>query len=86
MVNSAFFLWGGGTMPWRETDPMLERRRFIHDFMSGHWAMSELCLRYGVSRVTGYKWVDRHRQGGDAWLVDQNRAALVSRRDATRAR
>jgi hypothetical protein len=46
-------------MPWQETNPVLERRHFIHDAQSGHWRMSELCLRYGVSRVTGYKWLDR---------------------------
>jgi putative transposase len=65
-------------MPWQETNPMLERRHFIHDFKSGHWAMNELCLRYGVSRVTGYKWVERYQQGGDAWLVDQSRAPRSS--------
>ena len=65
-------------MPWQETDPMLERRHFIQDFKSGQWAMSELCVRYGVSRVTGYKWVERHQQGGDASLVDQSRAPLSS--------
>jgi transposase InsO family protein len=40
--------------------------------------MSELCLRYGVSRVTGYKWLDRYRQGGEAFLLDQSRAPRAS--------
>jgi len=65
-------------MPWQETDPMIERRHFIQDAKSGQWAMSELCVRYGVSRVTGYKWLERHQQGGDAFLVDQSRAPLSS--------
>ena len=60
-------------MPWQETDPMIERRHFIQDANSGQWAMSELCVRYGVSRVTGYKWLERHQQGGDASLVDRSR-------------
>jgi putative transposase len=61
-------------MPWQETNPVLERRHFVQDVRSGHWNMSELCLRYGVSRVTGYKWLDRYRQGGEAFLLDQSRA------------
>jgi hypothetical protein len=39
-------------MPWRETNPMLERHHFVHDYDSGHWTMTELCTRYGVSRNT----------------------------------
>ena len=65
-------------MPWQETNPMLERRHFIHDLKSGHWTMSELCLRYGVSRVTGYKWRERYEQGGVGWLADLSRAPLSS--------
>ena len=41
-------------MPWLETDPVLERRHFVQDLESGHWTMAELCVRYGISRVTGY--------------------------------
>jgi putative transposase len=65
-------------MPWQETNPVLERRHFVQDVRSGHWKMSELCLRYGVSRVTGYKWLDRYQQGGVAFLLDQSRAPRTS--------
>src|SRR5688500_6640274 len=61
-------------MPWLETDPVLERRHFVHDIDSGHWTMSELCVRYGISRVTGYKWLDRYRQSGSSGLQDHSRA------------
>jgi transposase InsO family protein len=61
-------------MPWLETDPVLERRHFVHDVLSGQWSMSELCLRYGVSRVTGYKWLDRYEQSGAGGLLDHSRA------------
>ena len=64
-------------MPWQETNPVLERRHFIHDAQSGHWRMSELCLRYGVSRVTGYKWLERYQQGGAAFLLDQSRGFVI---------
>jgi len=61
-------------MPWLETNPMLERRHFIHDFSSEHWTMTELCLRYGISRNTGYKWLNRYRQSGASGLHDHSRA------------
>jgi Rieske Fe-S protein/transposase len=61
-------------MPWLETNPVLERQRFVKDVESGHWTMSELCVRYGISRITGYKWLDRFRQSGVAGLQDHSRA------------
>jgi transposase InsO family protein len=57
-----------------ETNVSDERRQFVRDFASGHWSMSELCERYGVTRPTGYKWVARHRAGGDRGLVERSRA------------
>ena len=66
--------WEGRGMPWLETNPVLERHHFVQDLESGHWAMTELCIRYGISRVTGYKWIDRYRQGGVGGLCDQSRA------------
>jgi transposase InsO family protein len=49
----------------------------VVDHLSGEWAMSELCDRYGISRPTGYKWVDRYREEGAAGLADRPRAAKV---------
>ena len=57
-----------------ETNVVKERLAFIHDLESGHWSMSELCERYGVSRPTGYKWLARHHAGGGAGLDDRTRA------------
>ena len=61
-------------MPWLETNPVLERQHFVKDVESGHWTMSELCVRYGISRITGYKWLDRYRQSGVGGLHDHSRA------------
>ena len=61
-------------MPWLETSPVLEQQRFVKDVESGHWTMSELCVRYGISRITGYKWLDRYRQSGVGGLQDHSRA------------
>ena len=40
-------------MPWLETDPMNERKRFILEATGGLFSHTELCLRHGVSRKTG---------------------------------
>jgi putative transposase len=65
-------------MPWQETNPVLERRHFAHDLASGHWTMTELCDRYGISRNTGYKWLHRFEQEGVPGLLDRSRAPRSS--------
>jgi transposase-like protein len=57
-----------------ETNVLDERLKFIADYESGQWSMTELCERYDVTRPTGYKWLARHRDGGRAGLVDRSRA------------
>jgi transposase InsO family protein len=54
----------------------MERGRFVRDFDSGDWTMSELCEHYGISRPTGYKWVQRYAEEGDDGLVELSRAPL----------
>lgn len=61
-------------MPWQETNPVLERHHFVQDLDSGQWTMTELCLRYGISRNTGYTWADRYGQSGARGLHDRSRA------------
>jgi len=63
-------------MPWKTTTPMTERQRFIDDFLCQHHSVTELCRRYGISRRTGYKWVDRFHEHGCSGLQDRSRAPL----------
>jgi len=60
-------------MPWRETSPMDQRLRFIADYRRDYATFAELCDRYGVSRKTGYKWVDRYEVIGPRGLEDRSR-------------
>jgi putative transposase len=57
-----------------ETNATVERGQFVRDFESGHWSMTELCERYGITRPTGYKWLARHRDHGEAGLQERSRA------------
>ena len=65
-------------MPWSETTKMRERMRFVLDAEEELFTMTELCQRYGISRVTGHKWLKRFRAEGLAGLLDLSRAPLYS--------
>lgn len=51
-----------------------ERLKFLAQHERGELTMVELCARFGVSRKTGYKLRERHRQLGRECLRDQSRA------------
>lgn len=63
-------------MPWKETHVEEERVKFVAAWLDeeSDWTMSELCGAFGVSRKTGYKWVERHALFGLDGLRDQSRA------------
>jgi transposase-like protein len=61
-------------MPWAETEPMKERMRFVADADRDLYSMTELCTRYGISRRTGYKWLDRYDVSGPTGLLEGSRA------------
>lgn len=64
-------------MPWKETCPMDERKRFISDWMKGDWNISELCRNHGISRPTAYKWLNRFEKNGEGGLAERSRAPIV---------
>jgi len=57
-----------------ETNKEEQRQAFAHDYESGQWSMAELCERYGITRPTGYLWIERYVEEGAAGLVDRSRA------------
>jgi transposase InsO family protein len=61
-------------MPWNESTRMDERRGFVEAYLSGRFSMTELCRSAGVSRPTGYLWIERYRRQGEAGLVDRSHA------------
>jgi len=65
-------------MPWKEEMPMDQRVRFIADVQHGGQSMTELCDRYGVSRKTGYKWLQRYSAGGAPALAERSRRPKYS--------
>jgi len=61
-------------MVWMETRPVDERMRFVVAVEAGEESFSLLCRQAGISRKTGYKWLERWRKLGAAGLFDRPRA------------
>jgi transposase len=57
---------------------MDQRTRFIADYLHRVLSISELCDLYGVSRKTGYKWIDRYLRHGPAGLEERSRRPHAS--------
>lgn len=60
-------------MPWSQTSPMDQRIQYIADYLRQSLTITELCELYGVSRKTGYKWIDRYLHQGPAGLEEHPR-------------
>src|ERR1700693_80462 len=70
-------MWGEEVRDaWSETTKMRERMRFVLDAEGELFTMTELCERYGISRMTGHKWLRRFRRGGLKAFEDRCRAPL----------
>jgi len=65
-------------MPWKDTCVEEQRMKFIAAYLEEEsgWSMSELCEAFGVSRKSGYKWVERYRDAGLEGLRDRLRVPL----------
>jgi len=58
------------TMPWRITNVLDERVRFIALYLQHKLSMSDLCKGFKISRKTGYKFVRRYLAFGPQGLCD----------------
>jgi len=52
---------------------MLQRKEFVQRVRQGTRSLSALCREYGISRKTGYKWLERYAAGGEEELADRSR-------------
>lgn len=50
------------------------RERFIKLVEDGGLPFAHVCARFGISRKTGYKWLNRFRAEGPAGLLERDRA------------
>lgn len=60
-------------MPWKTSSLLQTRQRFVQAALRGTQPVAELCLQFGISRKTGFKWLKRFRISGGPGLRDQSR-------------
>ena len=60
-------------MPWKDELPMDQKTQFVSEYLRDSLSFTELCLRYHISRKTGYKWIKRYQADGPVGLVDRSR-------------
>lgn len=70
-------------MPWKETCAMQERMKFVLSVLEEADSFSALCRRFGITRRTGYKWVERFEAEGPKGLENRSRAPRHPARKVT---
>jgi putative transposase len=61
-------------MSWHETNVYREKYLFIADWLKQEFSMTELCKRYGVSRKTGYKFLNKYIEDGEGAFKEKSSA------------
>src|SRR6516225_5239871 len=67
-------------MPWLASSVTEQRIQFVVLASRGEASLSALCRQFGISRTTGYTWLERYQSGGAAEVVDRSRRPLHSPR------
>jgi transposase len=62
-------------MTWKVTNVQEERLKFIAAWKTGGSSMTDLCNEFGISRKTGYKYLERYEAEGLDGLKDRSHAA-----------
>lgn len=61
-------------MAWENLKVENQRLQLINEYLRNEASMTDLCNKFGISRKTAYKWVDRFREYGQEGLQDLSRA------------
>jgi transposase InsO family protein len=61
-------------MPWKVSGVVEKRKRFVEQWLSENWTMTELCAGHGISRQAGYNTLARYERAGWAGLEAGSRA------------
>jgi transposase InsO family protein/transposase-like protein len=60
-------------MPWKGVTVSEQRQRFIEDYLLNYYSITELAERFGISRRTAHKWINRFKRNGQSGLHEQSR-------------
>jgi len=65
-------------MPWKTVSSMDQKIQLIADWQTKQLNITDLSQKYGVSRPTIYKWINRYEKLGIDGLKEQNRTPIHS--------
>ena len=60
-------------MPWKGVTVSEQRERFIEDYQLKYYSVTDLAERFGISRKTANKWIDRFKQYGHDGYHERSR-------------
>ncbi len=61
-------------MAWENFKVEQQRLQLVQAYIEGNTSMTDLCLKYGISRRTAYKWYNRYLEEGEDGLQDLSKA------------
>jgi len=61
-------------MPWKGVTVSEQRQRFLEDFQLNYYSVSDLAERFGISRKTAHKWIDRYEEHGQDGYQELSRS------------
>jgi len=65
-------------MPWKDHDLMSLKTEFLEKALEIKANISTLCLEFGISRKTAYKWIQRFEKDGVEGLFKHSKRPLTS--------
>lgn len=65
-------------MAWENFKVEQQRLQLVKAYQEGESSMTHLCLKYGISRKTGYKWYNRFLEKDEEGLKDLSKAPHTS--------
>ena len=60
-------------MPWKGVTVSEQRQRFLEDYQLNYYSVTDLAERFGISRNTAYRWINRFKQHGQAGYQELSR-------------
>jgi transposase len=65
-------------MAWKTMDVRARRVRFVVAASRGEVLLTALCQDLGISRPTGYAWLERYRKSGVDGIAERSRRPCCS--------
>jgi len=60
-------------MPWKGVTVSEQRQRFLEDYQSKYYSIADLAERFGISRKTAHKWINRYKRHGQEGYQELSR-------------